>query len=130
MPALHTVQLAKILYKLTDGVEADKVDAAVATFVQYLDEHRMLSKAPHVIAEFERISKEAEGAEDIQITSAVELSADVVMEIGKQLNAHKDAQIETTVDESLIGGVVARKGNTIFDASIKTELERIARSLN
>lgn len=130
MPALHTVQLAKILYKLTSDVEADKVDAAVEVFLRYLQRNRMISRTNQIITAFEAYAKEVQGSEDIHITSAKELPKETVTAISAKLGAGSSAVIETTIDESLIGGVVARKGNTIFDASIKTELERMARSLN
>lgn len=130
MPALHTVQLAKILYKLTSDVEADKVDAAVEVFLRYLQRNRMISRTNQIITAFEAYAKEVQGSEDIHITSAKELPKETVAAISAKLGAGSSAVIETTIDESLIGGVVARKGNTIFDASIKTELERMARSLN
>lgn len=130
MPALHTVQLAKIVYKLTADVQPDNIDTAVNTFLSFLQKKHMLSRLPHIIDAFEEYSKEVNGAQDIHITSALSLSKETISAIAKQLNAHASAEVEHSIDTSLIGGVVARKGNTIFDASIKTELERLTRSLN
>jgi F-type H+-transporting ATPase subunit delta len=37
----------------------------------------------------------------------------------------KDVRVTTRVDESIIGGVVARIGSTVFDGSISRQLDRL-----
>lgn len=41
----------------------------------------------------------------------------------------KQVQIETTVDPSLIGGVVAKIGSTVYDGSVRTQLVKIKEQL-
>ena len=42
---------------------------------------------------------------------------------------HKKVQVNVTVDPSLIGGVVLRVKHTVYDGSIKKELERIKNAM-
>jgi F-type H+-transporting ATPase subunit delta len=37
----------------------------------------------------------------------------------------KEVQIEVEVDPSLIGGVVARVGDLVFDGSLRTQLDQL-----
>ena len=41
----------------------------------------------------------------------------------------KQVQLDAAVDPSLIGGVVARIGSTVYDGSIRTQLQRIRQQL-
>lgn len=41
----------------------------------------------------------------------------------------KKVQIETTVDPTLVGGVVARIGSTVYDGSIRTQLQKMKQQL-
>jgi F-type H+-transporting ATPase subunit delta len=41
----------------------------------------------------------------------------------------KDVRLDVEVDPSLIGGVVARLGSTVYDGSIRTQLEKLKQEL-
>jgi len=41
----------------------------------------------------------------------------------------RDAEIEETVDPSIVGGLVLRVGDVVVDASLRTRLEEMRRSL-
>jgi F-type H+-transporting ATPase subunit delta len=66
-----------------------------------------------------------------EVTSAEPLSADRVQAIEQRLAAltGKRVSMKTTVDKGIIGGVVARVGSTVYDASIATQLKKIRERL-
>ena len=65
------------------------------------------------------------------VASATPLAADKVAALERSLSAAtgKQVQLETTVDASLIGGVVATIGSTVYDGSIRTQLQKIQQQL-
>jgi F-type H+-transporting ATPase subunit delta len=65
------------------------------------------------------------------VTSAAPLSPDNVKGLEVSLGGltGKKVQIETAVDPSLVGGVVARIGSTVYDGSIRTQLQKMKRQL-
>jgi F-type H+-transporting ATPase subunit delta len=65
------------------------------------------------------------------VTSAAPLSADRLGELKTSLGAltGKQVQLDTAVDQSLIGGVVARIGSTVYDGSIRTQLQKMRQQL-
>jgi len=67
-----------------------------------------------------------------EVTSAEPLSEDRVQAIERRLAAltGKRVSMKTTVDTALIGGVVARVGSTVYDASIATQLKKLRARLN
>jgi F-type H+-transporting ATPase subunit delta len=62
-----------------------------------------------------------------EVTSAEPLSADRVQAIETRLATitGKRVAMKTKVDKDIIGGVVARVGSTVYDASIATQLKKI-----
>jgi F-type H+-transporting ATPase subunit delta len=66
-----------------------------------------------------------------EVTSAAPLAGDTVQAIERRLSdvTGKQMQLTTKVDPALIGGVVARIGSTVYDASIRTQLEKVKREL-
>jgi F-type H+-transporting ATPase subunit delta len=65
------------------------------------------------------------------VTSAAPLAPDKVQALTSSLGAMtgKTVQIETAVDPTLIGGVVARIGSTVYDGSIRTQLQKMREAL-
>ena len=65
------------------------------------------------------------------IRSAAPLSPDRVTALAQSLGARtgKQVQLDTAVDSSLIGGVVARIGSTVYDGSIKTQLQKMRQQM-
>jgi len=66
-----------------------------------------------------------------EIRSAVPLSPDAVKAIESRLGAvtGKNVAIDATVDPDLIGGVVAKVGSTVYDGTVKTQLEKLRKQL-
>jgi F-type H+-transporting ATPase subunit delta len=66
-----------------------------------------------------------------EIVSAEPLASDRVAAIEKQLAAvtGKRVTMSAKVDQSILGGVIARVGSTVYDASIATQLKKIRERL-
>jgi F-type H+-transporting ATPase subunit delta len=62
-----------------------------------------------------------------QVTTAVALPADrrTVLERSLEAFAGTTVRVSTAVDPSILGGVVARIGSTVYDGSIRRQLERL-----
>ena len=67
-----------------------------------------------------------------EVTTAEPLSADRLQAIQQGLAAASGRTVNLTsrVDPSIIGGMVARMGSTVFDASITSHLQRIRQRLD
>jgi F-type H+-transporting ATPase subunit delta len=65
------------------------------------------------------------------VTSAAPLASDKVQALTASLGGvtGRTVQLDATVDPSIIGGVVARIGSTIYDGSIRTQLARMRRQI-
>jgi F-type H+-transporting ATPase subunit delta len=65
------------------------------------------------------------------VTSAAPLSPDDVQRLEASLGGltGKRVQLETAVDPAIIGGVVTRIGSTVYDGSIRTQLQKMRQQL-
>ena len=67
------------------------------------------------------------------VTSATELNDEQkgkIVDKVKQIVEARDVELKTTVDPSLIGGVIIKVGSKVIDASLRGQLRRISVSLN
>lgn len=110
----------------------DKLDANGANFLKALAENKRLELLPAIAQQFEAFKAQKEKTVDVELQSAFALPADVQDKLAKALSAKLDREVKVTgsVDESLIGGVVVRAGDTVIDGSIKGRLAKLAEAMN
>ena len=65
------------------------------------------------------------------VTSAVALSSDKTKALADSLSkvTGKKVEVQVSVDPELLGGVVARIGSTVYDGSVRTQLQRLRQEL-
>jgi len=72
-----------------------------------------------------------EGTETAEITTAIPLDDEYVLDISKRLTemAGKPVVVTTKVEPNLIGGIVIKVGDKVIDGSIKSKLAVLKREL-
>lgn len=127
MSKLLPIQYAKVLYALTRDVKKTELDGIMDVFIKRVSDDQMLSKIDYIISAFETYAKEQEGIVSLDVTTAHDVGDSIMKKITTAFG--KDVEVSTAVDDSLIGGVVVRHGNTILDASLQTQLTKLKRTL-
>jgi len=127
MPKILPLQYAKILYTLTEDVSGKELEKSIEVFVQFLKKNQSLNKISYIIKEFEIYACKVQGTEEAIIKSARELSTGTIEEIKKVLSLK--GKIKTEIDKEILGGTVVRIGNRIFDASLKTQINKLKQQL-
>jgi F-type H+-transporting ATPase subunit delta len=112
---------------LQDAVDKLPLSKTVTNFFFLLLEKNRLDQLPSIIAGYRGFADELSGLLRSTVTSALPLEDIQVEEIKAVLerNTGKTILLKVAYDPSLIGGVVTKIGDTIFDGSIKTQLGRI-----
>lgn len=66
-----------------------------------------------------------------EVTSALPLAPEKMKAVEESLSkaTGKKVQLSTRVDAELLGGVVTKIGSTVYDGSVKTQLERLRKEL-
>ena len=106
-------------------------DATFGNFLGLLFENRRLSLLPEITGMFDELRFEAERVVKAKVTSAVALPAAELDTIKAALKKRfgRDVEVETAVDESLIGGAVIDAGDVVIDGSLKGKLGRLQAAL-
>ena len=100
-------------------------------FLKLLLENGRAAVLPEVSTHFEALKAKVENSVDAVVTSATELSKKQVGDIAQALKKRLgcDVNVETEIDENLIGGAVIRAGDVVIDGSLRARLEGLATSL-
>jgi len=100
-------------------------------FVQVLIDRGRLSEIDDVLAAYGRRVDAAEGRVVVTAVTAIPLTPELREQIREKVRVQtgRDAELEETVDPSIIGGLVLRVGDVVVDASLRTRLEEMRRSL-
>lgn len=136
-PTLHTALLSPLLTRTARSeVMSALLDAAapqplVANFLRVLLDARKLPCLPDIVAEYARLEDEASGRIHGEVLSTMPLADADVAALSTALSGalNKEVILETRQDPAILGGVVARVGNLVFDGSLRTQLQRMKDNL-
>ena len=92
---------------------------------------RRLFVLPQLVSDLTARIAAEKGEMTVDVTSATELSAAQVKALSDVLKAKvgKTVQLNTTVDESLIGGLIVKLGSTMIDTSVKAKLAALQNAM-
>lgn len=127
-PRLSEKRKAELIIELC----ADQLEPKVANFVTLLAEHQRLPVLGEIHAQFEIARDEYERRVEVNIISAYKLSEEQQNTLAQALKKRLDREISitTSVDDSLIGGVIIQAGDTVIDGSLRGRLAELKSSLN
>jgi F-type H+-transporting ATPase subunit delta len=103
----------------------------VSKVLLMLAERDRLSILADLLQVYRERLMEHQGVVRAEITAAAELSTERLEQLQQRLAGvtGRTVTMTTRVDPSLIGGVVARIGGTVYDGSVATQLERMREKL-
>jgi F-type H+-transporting ATPase subunit delta len=109
-----------------EGAETELIN-----FIELLVEKGRMPEIFRIRREFEELWKHENRRIDVTVTSAVELDPAVVSKIGEEIQRQTGQEVDlaSRVDEDILGGVVLQVGNMVLDASIRSRLEKLRKSV-
>lgn len=127
-PGLELEERRRVIEAVADRRDWDQM---VVNFALLMVDNDRIALIPTVADELTRLVNEKTGKVRARVTSASELDGEQREAIEKALGqiSGKDVVLETEVDPELLGGVVARIGSTVYDGSIKRQIERLRSSI-
>ncbi len=101
-------------------------------FIAVLIDHGRVGLLAEIAAQFENEWNQRMGRVRAEVTSARPLSQGEKAEMAARLTAMtgKDVAASYQVDEQLLGGAVVRIGSTVYDGSVRGQLQRIKQQLS
>lgn len=92
---------------------------------------RRLFVLPHMLRELLALIAEEKGEMTADVTAATKLTAAQSKKLAETLQARvgKTIKLNTTVDESLIGGLIVKLGSIMIDTSVKSKLASLQNAM-
>jgi len=116
-----------------DGVQKVVVDGNehFVNFLELVAERHRMPAIFRIRREFDGLWREENKLLEVRITSAVELDEDLVKTIGSRIEEQTGRRIDldANVDPDVIGGLVLRVGNMVWDSSVRGRLERLRKEV-
>lgn len=108
------------------------LSSTTTNFLHLLSEKDRMGALGDVVREYRVLADQAANRVRATVTTATALDAAMTAEVKAALekNTGKTVVLETRVDPQLLGGMVARVGSIVYDASFRTRLDRIQLSLS
>lgn len=127
-PTVSPERRKELLNKIGDAL---MLDTPIRNFLGLLVERNRLDLTDEIVSTYESLLDEKLGVVKARITSALELDSRQREEVAARLQTltGKKVRMEVSVDPSLIGGFVAQVGSTIYDGSIRQQLQTFRNSL-
>ncbi len=111
--------------------KAMTLTAPVSKMLVLLAQDRKLSYLPDLALAFRERLLAHQNIVRAEVTSAAPLSPEKTRALADSLSTATGKKVELSVgvDPELIGGVVAKIGSTVYDGSVKTQLQRMRQDL-
>jgi F-type H+-transporting ATPase subunit delta len=99
----------------------------VRNFIAVILDHRRLGELNDIITEFRRLADERSGTTEAHITSARPLDTAARSELEAQVSKLTGGPVRASYSEdpNLLGGAVVEIGSTIYDGSLRAQLDQL-----
>jgi len=103
----------------------------VRNFVAIIMDHQRLPELNEMVAAYELVADQGKGVKEVEVTVARPLNEDDRVELEWEISKLAVSRVQVTYkqDASLLGGAVVKIGSTVYDGSVRTQLEQLKQSL-
>ncbi|HEY8205210.1 MAG TPA: ATP synthase F1 subunit delta [Pyrinomonadaceae bacterium] len=122
-----TIALDKKRAVLNKLLERAKPRATTANFLKVLLQNQRLTELPEINRKFADILDERAGMVAATVTTARPVPDNVQQSLQEKLTAltRRKVRLNFQQDPELIGGLVTRVGSTVYDGSVRSQLQQI-----
>lgn len=125
-------QYARSLEELSSGATGETVVVIAKNFAGFLKRRGEEKKLPAILKQLEKIEAEKEGKIAVMAVLAHEADETTKKKLSLQVEKlfpEKKVELSYTIDKKVIGGVVFRTDETLYDATLANELLSLKKSL-
>ena len=104
----------------------------VLSFLQTLAKNERLGYLRSIVDYVHQLKNEASDVRQVAATTAVPLSTELEQRLKESAGSLLGCQVEleTDVDSSMLGGVILRIGDTVYDGSVVKRLEQLRKQMS
>jgi F-type H+-transporting ATPase subunit delta len=125
-PYLSSADKREGLGRAISGAEPE-----LTNFLELLVEKHRMPEIFRIRRELDELWKKENRRLDVTVVSAVDLDEAVIQRIGEEVERQTGEQVELSsrVDDDILGGIVLQVGNMVLDASIRSRLEKLRKTV-
>ena len=125
-PYFSSAEKREGISRVVSGAEPELVN-----FLELLAEKHRMPAIFRIRRRFDEMWAKEERRLKVKLTSAVDLPSDLVQQVGREIGEQtgQTIELETDVDENVLGGIVLQVGNMVLDASVRNKLERLRKEV-
>ena len=116
-----------------DGIRriVSDADERVLNFLELLAERHRMPAVFRIRRLFDELWAEEHKLLEVTVTSATELDAGLVDDIGKRIEEQtgRTVELSANVDPDVLGGLMVRVGNMVLDDTVRNKLERLRKQV-
>jgi F-type H+-transporting ATPase subunit delta len=126
-PAIGVEERAKLIHTVFDG----RVSQLVLNFLGLLNEKGRLALLAAISGAYDDLLDQQLGKMDVDVTVAQQLDPQQLEEVRQKVGGalKREATVHQVVDPSIIGGLILRVQDRLFDGSVRAQLAAIRRQL-
>lgn len=123
-PAVTRESKGEVIEKLAARLGASKI---IRNFLFVIIDNQRTVLLPEIMETFEHVLRQRQGVAEAQVASAVDLNESQKKTLLRTLEGltGKKIQAKYTLEPGLLGGAVVRIGDTIYDGSLRTQLNQL-----
>ena len=115
--------------RLLDTAFAGRTSELLLDFLKVVSQHERLDSLREISQQARRLYNESRGRVEVNVATAGTVDGQLLRQIGNALRGALASEIDltTSVDPELIGGIVVRVGDTVYDSSVAGGMKRLRR---
>ena len=127
-PAVSREAKHGVVQKIVARIGASRI---LRNFLFVIVDNQRTPLLPEIAASFEQVLRQRQGIAEAEVLSAVPLNDKQKTALLRNLESAtgKKIQASYSLDPRLLGGAVVRIGDTIYDGSVRNQLDRLRRHL-
>jgi F-type H+-transporting ATPase subunit delta len=127
-PSVEMATKLKVLDALAKRIQ---MFPQVRNFIAVILEHQRLAELNEILNEFDEVVDQNSGAVEARVTSAHPMNQQDRNQMETQIEKLAGARVRATYSEdpSLLGGAIVEIGSTVYDGSIRAQLQQLKQRL-
>ena len=103
----------------------------VRNFLAVIMDHGRLGELQQIQNEYHKLAEQGAGVAEVEVTSAQALNEDDRQQLEFEISklAVSRVKVSYSLDPGLIGGAVVRIGSTVYDGSVRAQLDQMKQTL-
>lgn len=128
-PAYTREQRGRVVEGLMKAL--GQMEPVLANTLRLLLDRNRLVYLPDIARLYRDMADTQAGRVRGHVTSAVPLTSETIQQLSANLKAltQRNVVLDTRVDPGVLGGVAAQVGSTLYDGTLRTQLEQMRREL-